>query len=311
MGSQTDISVVIPVYRAEKIIDELVARLNAVLKPLGLNYEIVLVDDRSPDDGWNKILNICQKDPNIKAVRLARNFGQHYAITAGLANASGDYIITMDCDLQDDPLYIPGLLAKIKEGADIVFTTKKRTGHNFLKNITATFFFQILNWLSETSAKATGEVGGYLIMKRNVKDAFLSVHDTHRHYLMILRWLGFKSEYLSIEHRPRFEGKSSYTFFKLLKHALNGITSQSVKLLNLSVILGFIIFAISVLGGLYFIYGYFTHGSLKGWTSLFVLVLFSTGLILMSIGVLGIYLGKTFEQSKNRPLYIVDSRLNF
>lgn len=308
--TQPEISVVIPVYRAEKIVDELLRRLHAALSEITQDYEIVLVDDRSPDLGWERMQAGAAADKRVKCVRLSRNFGQHYALSAGIAMAKGNYLITMDCDLQDDPVYIKELYAKIREGFGIVYTSKKRTGHGTIKNLFASLYFSIYNWLSDNSDRATRDVGSYLIMHRKVADAFNRVSDSHRHYLLILKWLGFSSTSIVVAHNKRFEGKSSYNFSKLVTHALNGITSQSVKLLHLSIRLGFIIFLLAIVLGITIIANYFLNGYQQGWTSLFVLLLFSTGLILMSIGISGIYIGKTFEQSKQRPLYIVDETCN-
>lgn len=305
-----EISIVIPVYGAEKIVDELLKRLHKSLLEITNDYEIILVDDRSPDNGWAKMVEGAKKDKRVKLIRLSRNFGQHYALSAGIEKSTGNYVITMDCDLQDNPDYIGELYSKAREGFGIVYTSKKRTGHGWFKNLFANAYFKIYNWLSDNSHKATKDVGSYLIMERKVADAFISVKDYHRHYLLILKWLGFSSTYISIEHSKRFEGKSSYNFSKLVTHALNGITSQSVKLLHLSITIGFIIFLISIGLGLIIILSYFLRGYQQGWTSLFVLLLFSTGLILMSIGISGIYIGKTFEQSKNRPLFIIDETMN-
>ncbi|MEZ5172428.1 MAG: glycosyltransferase family 2 protein [Bacteroidia bacterium] len=307
---QPEISVVIPVYRAEKIVDELLRQLHAELQKISPGYEIILVDDRSPDNGWERMIAGAANDSRVKCVRLSRNFGQHYALTAGLSYARGKYVVTMDCDLQDDPAYIQKLYDKIKEGFGIVYTSKARTGHGLFKNIFAGLYFRIYNWLSDSGNTESDDIGSFLIMQKKVVDAFLSVNDYHRHYLLILKWLGFSSDRIRIEHRKRFEGKSSYTFTKLVSHALNGITSQSVKLLHLSVSIGFTIFLLSLILGFAIIVKYFISGYQQGWTSIFVLILFSTGLMMMSIGVSGIYLGKTFEQSKQRPLFIVDEEIN-
>jgi glycosyltransferase involved in cell wall biosynthesis len=308
-NSTVEISVVSPVYGAEGIVDKLVEAIQAELSQITPNYEIILVEDGSPDNSWRKIEENCLRNPLVKGVKLSRNFGQHFAITAGLQEASGNYVVVMDCDLQDDPKYIRELYKKIQEGYDIVYTIKKTREHSFFKNMTAAIFFRIFNYLSENQA-ASRAVGSFSMLSRKVVDAFLSIKDTHRHYLMILRVLGFSYTEVIIEHRKRPEGKSSYTFSKLIKHALNGITSQSDKLLRISVSLGFFICLVAILLAGYLVFNYFANGALAGYTSLAMLVLLSTGLILMSIGIAGIYIGKIFDQSKNRPLYFVDKKLN-
>lgn len=305
------ISIVSPVYGAELTIDELVKQLIIVLGTLDADYEIILVDDCGPDKSWEKIKQNCNIHPKVKGVKLSRNFGQHFAITAGIDIAQGDYVIIMDCDLQDDPKYIPTLFDKIKEGYDIVYTLKTSRKHSFLKNMTATLFNMVFNYLIDNkSHKSNNNVGAYSIISRKVVLAFRAYNDYHRHYLSVLRWLGFKHCYVSIEHKERFEGKSSYTFSKLMIHALNGIVSQSDKLLRIFITIGLSISFLSFLSIVAIIIIYLTHGLLSGWASTIIVMLFATGIILTGIGVLGIYLGKTFEQTKNRPKYVIDEKIN-
>lgn len=305
------VSVVSPVYGAELTVNELVKQLVSVLQSMDVDYEIILVDDCGPDKSWEKIKQNCSNNPKVKGLKLSRNFGQHFAITAGIDMAQGDYVVVMDCDLQDDPKYIPELYQKAKEGYDIVYTLKESRKHSFFKNITASIFNAVFNYLIDNkSHKSNNNVGAYSMISRKVANAFKAYNDYHRHYLSVLRWLGFKHCYVSIEHKERFEGKSSYTFSKLMKHALNGIVAQSDKLLRIFVTIGLTISFISFLSILAIVVLYFVHGFLSGWASTAVMLLFSTGIILTGIGVVGIYLGKTFEQTKNRPKYIIDEKIN-
>lgn len=305
------ISIVSPVYGAESIIDELVLQLILVLESIDSNYEIILVDDCGPDKSWEKIKENCKINQKIRGIKLSRNFGQHFAITAGIDLAKGDYVVVMDCDLQDNPKYITEMYDKAKEGYDIVYTVKKSRKHSFFKNFTATLFNYLFNYLVESkSINSSRNVGAYSMISRKVVTAFKSYNDYHRHYLMVLRWLGFNSCYISIEHNQRFAGNSSYNFSKLMKHALDGITSQSDKLLRIFVNIGLTISTLSFLSIIVIVVIYFTNGLLSGWASTIIFILFSTGIILTGIGVLGIYLGKTFEQTKNRPKYIIDKQIN-
>jgi polyisoprenyl-phosphate glycosyltransferase len=309
---EIEISIISPVYRAEKIIGELIRRIDAEVRPMGKSYEIILIEDGSPDASWQEIKRYCQQYAHVKAVKLSRNFGQHFAITAGLQICRGQYAVIMDCDLQDNPVYIPQMYALAQSGADIVYTSKSERKHSFFKNIMAGIFFSIFNYLSDNpNAKASDRVGSFSMLSRKAIDAFNTIRDTHRHYLMVLRLLGFRTATLPIKHDIRFEGKSSYTFGKLVKHAIDGITSQSDKLLRISIGLGFTCFLISLLWVLTLFILYFVKGLVPGYTSLMAVILLSTGLILMSIGVAGIYIGKIFEQVKNRPLYFIDERINF
>jgi dolichol-phosphate mannosyltransferase len=305
------LSVVSPVYKAGNIVDELVRRITAEAEKITDRYEIVLVEDGSPDHSWQKIEENCRQNPKIKGIKLSRNFGQHFAITAGLDHAEGEYVVVMDCDLQDDPGYIHHLLELGMKGNDIVYTMKENRKHGFFKNITASIFNLIFNYLIENKDwKSNNNVGAFSLLSRKAVLGFRKYNDYQRHYLMVLRWLGFKSAYLKIEHNKRFEGKSSYSFSKMLMHAINGITSQSDKLLRLNVAAGIIISLLAFCCALIIITLYFTQGFLSGWASLIVTLFFSTGVLLTSIGISGIYIGKTFEQVKNRPKYIVDTILN-
>lgn len=305
------LSIVSPVYGAEKIVDELVKRIVEESAKVTDNFEVILVEDGSPDNCWEKIQQNCAADKRVKGIKLSRNFGQHYAITAGIEKAKGEYIVIIDCDLQDNPKYISEMYKKIKGGFDIVYTFKEKRKHSYFKNILANLFNLIFNYLTDNkNLQSHKNVGAYSMINRKVADAFNIYNDYHRHYLLVLRWLGFKSCFLSIEHKERFSGKSSYTFSKLIKHALDGITSQSDKLLIIFVNIGLIISSLSFLSILLIVILYFVQGFLSGWASLIVVLLFSTGIILTSIGILGVYLGKTFEQTKNRPLYLIDEIIN-
>ncbi len=304
------ISIVSPVYKAENIIDELVKRISQEVSAITDNYEIILIEDGGDDGSWQKIEHNCRKNSRVKGIKLSRNFGQHFAITAGLNNASGDYVAVMDCDLQDNPKYIPKMIQLVDEGYDIVFTKKIYREHNLFKNLTAKLFYFIFNWLSDNQ-QATKDVGGFSLLSRQVVDAFNNIRDYRRHYLMVLRWLGFKYTYLEIEHERRYSGKSSYSIPNLIRLAIDGITSQSDKLLRISISVGFLFFAMALMFSVYLIYSLLESGALPGWTSLMVAVSVSTGFILVAIGILGIYIGKIFEQTKERPLYIIHKRINF
>lgn len=309
MSNHPYISVVSPVYLAEKIVAELVKRIIEEVSKITPDFEIILVNDGSPDNSWDMIAAQCKKYDFVKGVKLSRNFGQQYAITAGLEMAAGDWVVVMDCDLQDNPKYIFDLHQKALEGFDIVYSSKMQREHNFFKNISAKIFFTIFNYLSDNT-RADDETGAYSILSRKVVNAFCKINEFHRHYLMILRLLGFKSATIKIVHEKRFEGKSSYSFAKLVQLAINGVASQSDKLLKISINLGFFLFITSSLWATYIIASYLIRGSEPGYTSIMAMLLLATGLILMSIGITGIYIGKIFEQVKARPLYFVDETLN-
>jgi glycosyltransferase involved in cell wall biosynthesis len=304
------LSIVSPVYRAESIVPELVRRVTEEASRITDRFEIVLVDDRSPDLSWHRIVEACNRDRRVKGIQLSRNFGQHYAITAGLDHARGQWVVVMDCDLQDDPAYIRDLYDKAREGYDIVYTLKERREHGAAKNLFGRLFATTLNWLS-SGREANANVGAFSILSRQAVDAFRQVQDTHRHYLGVLRWLGFETAEVTIQHRRRFEGRSSYTFRKLVRHAIDGFTSQSDRLLYLALGIGFVFFSASILAAVFLVVRYFLHGFKEGWTSTMVLILLSTSMILFSVGAVGIYIGKIFDQVKQRPLYLVQRKVNF
>lgn len=305
------ISIISPVYKAEKIVDELVKRIDTEVSKITDDYEIILVEDGSLDNSWTKIEANCAANKKIKGIKLSRNFGQHYAISAGFEFCTGDVAILMDCDLQDDPKYFAEFLNEHKKGYDVVFSKKKFRKHSYIKNITAQAFNSIFNYLVDNNSwKASSDVGSYSLLSRKAINSFNRVQDYRRHYLMIVRWLGYNFSFIDIEHKERFEGKSSYNFSKLLNHAIDGITSQSDKILKLTVYLGFFLSSISFLAALIIVIQSFFSSFQAGWASLSVLILFVGGMIITSIGITGIYIGKIFEQTKNRPLFLVDKKIN-
>lgn len=306
-----ELSVVSPVYRAEQSVRELVARCREAAAALTPHYEIVLVDDRSPDNSWAEVVRCCAEDERVKGVRLARNVGQHRAITAGLAASRGKLVIVLDCDLQDDPKYFKRLYDTIQQGYDVVYTRKKKRQYPGLRNVAARTFYRLFNWLVEQpDARAPAETGAYSILSRRVVDAFLRVPDYHRHYLMVLRWLGFPSTSIEIEHVERPHGKSSYTFRKLMVHAVDGIASQSQRLLYVSIGVGLAFVCLACLALLLIVASYFMIGAQPGWTSITALILLSTGIVLLSLGIHGIYIARIFDEVRHRPLFLVDSALN-
>lgn len=304
------ISIVSPVYKAEKIISILVDSILEQLNLINENYEIILVDDNSPDDSWTKITEICLNNDKVKGIKLSKNFGQHIAISAGLRNCNGDFIVIMDCDMQDSPVYINEMLLKCKSGFDIVYTYKEKRKHNFIKNATAFLFNKLFNYLSDNQ-KSNYNVGSFSMITKQVAVEFNKYNDSRRHYLMLLRQVGFKSTYINVKHNKRHSGKSSYNIQKLLNHAIDGITFNSTKLLKLSIVLGLFISVFSLIWGSWVLYNFVFYSVSSGYTSIMLLLSISTGLILSSIGITGFYIANIFEQVKNHPLYIIDKKLNF
>lgn len=302
------ISVISPVYNAAAILPELVQRISQACDEKHYDYEIILVDDFSKDNSWEVLKELSTKYKTIRGFKLSRNFGQHYALTAAITKATGDVLIIMDCDLQDNPAYIPQLIEKHKEGFNVVCTIKERKKYSWYRRITSDIFFFIINKLSDVQLEQN--LGTFTLIDRKVADEFLKIKDYHRHTSLILSWLGFKRGYVHVVHDERFEGRSSYNLKKLIAHAINGVISQSDKILRWSITLGLILFVSSILGIIYILVkSLFVHFD-KGWPSIFVAIIACTGTVLFMLGILGLYIGKIFEQVKERPLFIIEEETN-
>jgi dolichol-phosphate mannosyltransferase len=299
-----ELSVVVPVYGCAKTLPELHERLTRTLAPLVETYEIVLVDDRSPDGAWSTLAQLARSDPHTRAVRLSRNFGQHPAITAGLSLARGDRVVVMDCDLQDPPEEIPRLLEKAREGYEIVLAKRAGRQHPLLRRLAARVYFRLLSATSE--ARIDPAHGTFSIISRKVVDAYVRFQDKDRHYLFILYWLGFDAASIEYEHAARAEGRSGYGLRTLLTHAIGGLFFQTTVLLRWILYLGFVISALGLALAFYFLVAKATGSGYPGWTSLAVFTLTIGGFVIVSTGVTGLYVGKVFEQVKGRPLFVVD-----
>jgi polyisoprenyl-phosphate glycosyltransferase len=297
------LSIVSPVYKAEEIIAELVSSVKEHCRSLQGDVEIILVNDASPDGTWNVMEQIAAENTNITCINFSKNFGQHAAINAGLATATGQYIIVMDCDMQHHPKYIPELVAKIQQGFDIVFTTTPKRQHSLFKNFISAIYHSVYNYLTELGSDYNYTT--YSIASKKVIDVYKTLQETNSHYLPKLRWLGFRQTSIKISHMPRPSGGSSYTFKTMFIEGIKGLTSNSVKLLRLNVLVGLILSAISFLAIITIILLYFIHGFMPGWPSIAVLIMFSLGIILTSVGITGLYIGQTFEQVQQRPHYII------
>ena len=305
------ITIVSPVYEAEDIVDELVQRIVSVVSGITDEYEIILVEDGSNDNSWQKIEQNCIIEKRVKGIKLSRNFGQHYAISAGLSESRGEFTIVMDCDLQDNPDYIPALIEKSLAGYDVVLTTHAVRKHGKIKNLFAQLFHMVFNWLvSDHKLQSGGQYGAFSLLSRKVVEAYCKINDYHRHYLSIVRWLGFSRAEINVEHAARYSGGTSYSMRNLFKLALDGIISQTEKLLRFSIYTGFTFVLIGLVAILYIIIESLANGFQPGWASLIVVIVFATGLILSSLGIISIYVGKIFEQTKGRPLFLVDKRIN-
>ncbi|MCQ2200486.1 MAG: glycosyltransferase family 2 protein [Bacteroidales bacterium] len=292
------------------MLDELVRRISEAVKTITDEYEIILVNDMSPDNSWDRITEICAIDNHVKGIELSRNFGQHYAISAGLAHVSGDWIVVMDCDLQDRPEEIPNLYAKAVEGYDIVYARRAERQDSFFKKLSSTMFFAIYNWMSGSNEdKAIANFGVY---KRSVIDEFNKMPEYTRSFGSLIRYVGFKIGTIDVQHDERLEGSTGYTLFKLLKLSFDVIISNSNKPLRLTVSLGFIMSMLSFILALYNIIAKLVGIiQVPGFTATIFSIWFVGGLILFVLGIIGLYVGKIFDQVKGRQIFIVRSKLNF
>jgi dolichol-phosphate mannosyltransferase len=302
-----ELSVVVPVYGCRESLRALHERTSAVLRELASSYEIVLVDDCDKSGSWEVVAELARADPAVRAYRLSRNFGQHAAITAGLEQCRGRWAVVMDCDLQDPPENIRELYAKAREGYDVVLARRMSKQHSAFRSLASRLYFRLLNLASNN--RLDGEFGSFSMISRKVIDAFLRIRDRDRHYLFILNWLGFRTAAIEYEHAGRHSGRSAYTLRALVRHAVDGVFFQTTHLLRWIVYAGFwISLAGFALAG-YYVHMYVAHSVLPGFTSLAVLILLIGGFILMSTGVAGLYVGKVFDQVKDRPLYVIDEAI--
>jgi glycosyltransferase involved in cell wall biosynthesis len=299
------ISFVSPVYRAEKILEKLVEEIQKVMQAIDKPYEIILVDDRSPDNSWEVMKSISHEFPEVKSIRLSRNFGQHPAIIAGLTQAKGEWIVVLDCDLQDQPREVFKLYHKALEGFDVVLAKRKNRQDGFLKKMSSLIFSKTYGFFTDT--EYDNEVANFGVYHWKVIQSILEISDSIKFFPLFVKFVGFNSTSIVVEHAQRQEGNSSYSLSKLISLAFNSIISFSNKPLKLFVKFGLTISIISFLFGLYNVYLTLTNQiDVLGYSSIIVSIWFLSGVIITTVGVTGIYVGKIFDQTKNRPTFIID-----
>lgn len=301
-------SVVIPVYGCKNAVPELYRRLTDSVSQITDDYELIMVNDHCPQNSWEIIEELCKRDTRVKGIELSRNFGQMKAILAGLDYASGDWIVVMDCDLQDRPEEISRLYQRALEGYDVVFARRKKRKDGWLKVFLANIFYKIYEFA--TDGNYDGAVCNFSVVKKDVIDSYCRMREYHRGYVMYIKWLGYRQTVVDVEHDERYEGKSSYNIKKRMNMAIELLTSQSDRVLRLFAELGIIMsfIALLVIIGLV-VYKCIANVSI-GWTSLIATIVLVGGIIISVIGVVGIYIGNIFMQTKNRPLYIIREILN-
>lgn len=304
------ISIVVPVYKCAASLRDLHQRIQSVMMRLQVDFELFFVDDGSPDDAWSVITDLAVLDKRVRGICLTRNFGQHYAITAGLQHSQGDWVVVMDGDLQDQPEEIAKLYAMAQAGEhDIIFARRVQRLDSWLKRLSSTFFYKVLSYLTDTTQDAT--IGNFGLYSRRVIGTLNAMTEHLRYFPVLVRWTGFSMTTVDVTHTARSAGRSSYSFSKLMRLAFDVIIAFSDKPLRLTVKLGAVIAFTSFLFILYVVVqSFYGDNPVEGWASLIVSMWFLAGLIIMILGMIGLYIGKIFDQVKRRPLYLIKSKLN-
>ena len=299
------VSVVAPVYNEAETLPELHRRLTAALAPVG-RYEVVLVDDGSSDGSWEALRALARNDAHLRLVRLSRNFGHQVALSAGLETARGDAVVSMDSDLQDPPELIPALLEKWREGYDVVYAVRtRRVGESRFKLATASLFYKTIDRMSSVSIP--DQAGDFRLLSRRALDALLSMPERARFLRGMSSWIGFRQVGVGYERDARRAGHTKYPLRRMLTFASDAVTSFSTTPIRLVVGLGFVSVVLCLAALAWTLYlRLFTEETVAGWTSLLVVVLFLGGVQLLSLGIIGQYVGRIFEEVKDRPLYVVD-----
>lgn len=300
------VSIISPVYGCQTSLVELYFRIKENVSLISENFEIILIDDKSPDDSWNTIIDLNKKDPRVKGIKFSRNFGQHKAIYAGVTKARGEWVVVMDCDLQDRPEEIINLYQYATQTqSHVVLGRRVHRRDALFKRILSKLFYYVLGYLTDTQQDST--IANFGIYHRKVINAVCAMGDDFRYFPTMVRWVGFKQSTINIKHDERIHGKTSYSLGKLLRLGSDVVLAFSEKPLKLTIKLGLSISGITILIAIYTLIRYL-QGNIHvlGYASLFLSVWFFGGIIIFIIGVIGLYIGKIFEKVKGRPVFIVE-----
>ncbi len=302
-----EISVVVPIFNETAVLPELQARLFGVLESACPDHEIVFVDDGSVDESPTILLAAAARNPRVRVLRFSRNFGHQAAVTAGIEHARGRAVVVIDADLQDPPEVIPQLVAKWREGFDVVSAVRtERPGESAVRLMLIKIFYRVLKRIA--TVDMTPDVGDFRLLDRRVADALNRLPERNRYVRGLIRWLGFRHTEVGYKRAERFAGETKYPYAKLIRLALDGVTAFSTLPLRLVTYLGFAVFALSLLLVVYAVLGRVFGGHTPaGWTSVFVAVAFLSGVQLVALGILGAYVSRIFEEVKGRPLYVIAS----
>src|ERR1035437_2147718 len=307
------LSVIVPCFNEEEVIEESYRRIKTVLSKLNLTSQIIFINDGSIDNTELILSKFSETDDSVKVISFSRNFGHQKAVTAGLNNCKSDIAIIIDADLQDPPELIPEMIKTMESsGAQVVYCVRKsRKGEGFFKKLSAKVFYRMLNFFSEVRLPV--DTGDFRLIDKSIIREFNKMTEKGKYIRGLVSWIGFKQVPFYYERESRFAGETKYPFSKMLKLATTSILYFSTKPLKLATTLGFFSVIFSIILGIWSILGKimgYTHAN-SGWTSLFVLIIFFGGVQLVTIGIVGAYIGNLFDEIKNRPEYIIDKKLNF
>jgi len=305
-----ELSLVLPIYNEEAVIPALHARLQEFLQRLGLQAEVVFVDDGSKDHSLELLRALAAREPRYRVLSFARNFGHQAAITAGLDHARGEAIVVMDADLQDPPEVVLEMVARWREGFEVVYGRRRtRAGETRLKLFTAKWFYRL--FAAMIPIEVPLDTGDFRLMSRRVVDVLRELRETHRFVRGMVAWLGFKQTAVLYDRPARFAGETKFPLAKMLRFAIDGITSFSILPLRFATYLGILISILSFGVAVWAVLTrYVFHASVPGWTTVVVLVTLLSSVQLIMVGILGEYIGRIYEQVKQRPLYVVAERVN-
>jgi len=305
LKNEPTFSVVIPAYNEQEVITETYNRLTKVMLKIGEPYELVFVNDGSKDQTANMIAGFCEKDASVRLINFTRNFGHMSAISAGMEHARGQAIFIIDADLQDPPEVFPEMADKWKEGYHVIYGKRiKRKGESVFKRFTAKVFYRFLRHM--TAVDLPPDTGEFRLIDRKVCDAVNRLPEKSRYIRGLVSWVGFKQIPVEYVREERFAGVTKYPFRKMVAFAMDAITSFSYKPLKLATMLGFFISLLSFLFILFVLYQrFFTSQTITGWASTIAVILFTQGIVLMILGLMGEYIGRIYTELQNRPLYII------
>lgn len=306
-----ELSIVLPVCNEESNLPEVYRRLVAEVEPLGLSFELIFVDDGSKDGSATVLESLHRKDPRVKFISFSRNFGHQMALTAGLEAAKGNAVITMDSDLQHPVSLIPKMLEEWRAGSEVVLMVRESTADaTVFKRLSSSCFYRLFNWLSDLDLEPGA--ADFRLLDRRALDSLNSIQERVRFLRGLTAWIGFRTAKISYSAQKRENGSTKYSFSKMVRFAADGVTSFSTRPLKMVGALGLIVTFFGTIYGFWVVWAsLFTDRVVPGWASTVLLALMMGGVQLMSIGVLGIYLGRIYEEVKGRPLYIVSKRIGF